>query len=106
MPWVGTEKSAEWWRARFEFIEHCRRWFPHWGEATAVELSGELVVDHIIPLWLVAIIIPQAERRPYFGPENIQLLCSGCHGIKTAREARERAHMKAFAKAQLAFDFA
>lgn len=101
MPWVGEEKTGDWWRARFEFVEHCRRWFPHWGEATAVELSGELVVDHVIPLWWVALYVPREESRPYFGPDNLQLLCSRCHAIKTAREAAERAALKRFAKAQL-----
>jgi hypothetical protein len=102
MPWSGPVKTNEWWRARFEFIERCRRWFPHWGEATAVELATDLEVDHIIPLWLVAIEIPEWDRRRFFGPDNLQLLCSRCHKIKTKREAGERAALKAFLKAQIA----
>lgn len=38
-------------------------------------------VDHIIPLW----------KGGSDGERNKELLCVGCHDIKTAREAKDRA---------------
>lgn len=47
-------------------------------------------VDHVTPLWRVRDLPPE-ERRPYFGPTNLQLLCTEHHKEKTGREAGERA---------------
>jgi hypothetical protein len=47
-------------------------------------------VDHVVPLWKVRD-LPDRERRPYYGPANLQLLCHDHHKAKTAREAGERA---------------
>lgn len=69
-----------------------------WGHDTTV---SDLEVDHIVPLWLVALTVPARDRRPYFGPDNLQLLCGKCHKAKSRREAAERAAMRR----QLAFDF-
>lgn len=63
--------------------------------------ASDLQVDHIEPLWLVALTVPPEDRRRYFGPENLQLLCGKCHKSKTRREAAERAQMKR----QAAFPF-
>jgi len=52
-----------------------------------------LELDHTVPLWSVAH-LPPDERRAYYGPENLKLLCPACHGAKTAREAAERAERK------------
>lgn len=41
-----------------------------------------LEVDHKVALALVAH-LPDDERRPYFGPINLQLLCADCHKAKT-----------------------
>ena len=49
-----------------------------------------LQVDHRIPLWMVRD-LPDAERRWYYGPGNLWLLCDACHKIKNASEARMRA---------------
>lgn len=47
-------------------------------------------VDHTVPLWSVRD-LPDQERLSYYGPDNLQLLCSDHHKAKTAREAGERA---------------
>lgn len=59
-----------------------------------VEMVSDLQVDHIVPLWLVALTVPRSESRPYFGPDNLQLLCSPCHKVKSRREAAERAWLR------------
>lgn len=59
-----------------------------------------LEVDHFIPLWSVAH-LPDDERRWYFGPDNLWLLCPTCHKFKTKREAAQRAHERRMAKAQM-----
>lgn len=59
-----------------------------------------LEVDHRVPLWSVAH-LPDEERRWYFGPGNLWLLCTRCHALKTRREAGERAAERSFTKAQM-----
>lgn len=56
----------------------------------SVERKTALELEHTRPLWLTAH-LPDDERRPFFGPTNLRLLCRGCHKKKTAREAGERA---------------
>lgn len=63
------------------------------GEVCSVEGCGEtrgLQVEHTIPLWKVRD-LPDDERLHFYGPENLTLMCPGCHKEKTAREAAERA---------------
>lgn len=50
-------------------------------------------VDHRVPLWKVAH-LPPDQRRPYFGPANIWLLCQRHHKAKTKLEAAERAQAR------------
>lgn len=50
-------------------------------------------VDHRIPLWSVRD-LPDEERRPYYGPDNLWLLAPTCHAAKTKREAAERAALR------------
>lgn len=52
-----------------------------------------LEVDHRVPLWKVAN-LPDDERRAYFGPPNLWLLCPACHKAKTKREATERSTVR------------
>lgn len=52
-----------------------------------------LEVDHRIPLWSVAH-LPADERRRFFGPENLWLLCPRDHKAKSKREAAERAAVR------------
>lgn len=50
-------------------------------------------MDHRVPLWSVRH-LPDDERRPYYGPANLQWLAWDCHKAKSAREAAERAALK------------
>ena len=70
------------------------------GACQDIERVCALEVDHRVPLWEVAH-LPRDERRPYFGPDNLWLLCPRCHKAKTKREAAERAAQRRFAAAQL-----
>jgi 5-methylcytosine-specific restriction endonuclease McrA len=58
-----------------------------------VRRTCALELDHTVPLWSVAH-LPPAERRGYFGLDNLKLLCPPCHRAKTGREAAERAQRK------------
>jgi hypothetical protein len=71
------------------------------GWQSAIERVCALEVDHRVPLWEVAD-LPDAERRWYFGPGNLWLLCPRCHKVKTAREATQRARERRLAADQLA----
>lgn len=64
-------------------------WWTPWSP---VRFEPDRHVDHITPLWLVAELPPE-ERRWYFGPENLQILCRDCHTDKTSRESGQRAKM-------------
>lgn len=101
MPWEGERRGVDYVMALCAFRSDQYREFPY-GQAVGIERVSALEVDHIIPLWRVAMLTFESteERRTYFGPPNLQLLCQSCHKIKTAREARERAAERAFAKAQ------
>jgi hypothetical protein len=55
-----------------------------------IRWSVELEVDHILPLWM-SLGLPDEERRAFFGPDNLWLLCKLHHRWKSAREAAERA---------------
>lgn len=70
-----------------------------YGEAYRVWQVCALEVDHRVPLWSVAS-LPDGERRPYFGPANLWLLCPRCHKVKTAREAADRAAQRRLDAAQ------
>lgn len=89
MPWEGRRIGDEYWRAVEAWrSEHQTRWV-YWD----IERRPALELDHRIPLWSVAH-LPDEERRWYFGPENLWLLCTTHHREKTKREARERAEAK------------
>lgn len=45
-------------------------------------------VDHVLALALVVLQIAPAERWRYWGPMNLQGLCSRCHADKTAADVR------------------
>lgn len=76
--WVKQAEMRRGWRDDSELIGHYIKW------------SQVLQVDHVIPLWSV-IDLPPAERRIYFGPENLWLLCERHHREKSKVEARDRA---------------
>lgn len=69
------------------------------GEHMEIERVSALEVDHKTPLWSVAD-LPDDERRWYFGPGNLWLLCPTHHKAKTKREAAQRAHQRALDRAQ------
>lgn len=66
--------------------------FPAWmrAEGNWIRLGDYLEVDHCVELWEVAD-LPDDERREYFGPENLWLLCQRHHKAKTAEAAARRA---------------
>lgn len=74
-----------------------------YGEHWRVWQEIALEVDHRVPLWEIAD-LPDEERRPYFGPSNLWLLCPRHHKEKTAREAARRAAIRRDAAAQLRLD--
>lgn len=63
------------------------------GEHTLIFRVHALQVDHRVPLWAVAH-LPDDQRRPYFGPRNLWLLCDRCHKAKTRSEAARRARLR------------
>lgn len=69
------------------------------AQQTLDRQTSALEVDHRVALWTVAN-LPDEERRWYFGPGNLWLLCPPCHKAKTRREAAERAAFKRFVAAQ------
>lgn len=58
-----------------------------------IDRVSALELDHRIPLWSVAD-LPDDERRRFFGPENLWMLCPACHKAKSRREAAQRAALK------------
>ncbi|APZ81822.1 hypothetical protein vBEliSR6L_57 [Erythrobacter phage vB_EliS_R6L] len=92
---VGT---PEW----LALVEAWRRENPS-PRYSEVDLVEWLEVDHRTPLWEVAD-LPDEERRWYFGPGNLWLLCGLCHQKKTAREARRRAAGRRAGDAQINLD--
>lgn len=86
---VNEDWLRELWFARYELpasMEERRAT----GLRTSIEWRIRLEVDHLVPLWSVAH-LPDDERRRFFGPENLWLLCPDCHKKKTAYEAADRA---------------
>lgn len=72
-----------------EFIATDNSDFPIY---TSLKAAIRLEVDHVIPLWRVALLWP--TRRDLYGPINLWLLCEDCHKAKSAIEAAERAAVK------------
>ncbi len=68
------------------------------GQGCAIEgcRARGIELDHRVPLWSVRN-LPDAERRPFYGPTNLQLLCRDHHVEKTSREAGERASRRSAA---------
>jgi hypothetical protein len=58
-----------------------------------IERRSALQIDHRVPLWAVAD-LPDLERRWYFGPGNLWLLCPAHHKAKTKAEAAIRAKVR------------
>jgi hypothetical protein len=95
VPWTGRRRGEAYIQAMIEHRRRCIAEFPMWGQGTLIERQSMLVVDHVEPLWRVLLTVPLEGRRPYFGPDNLQLLCEApCHKEKTRREATERAELR------------
>jgi 5-methylcytosine-specific restriction endonuclease McrA len=67
-------------RQKFEYqCAHCSGWF----------MAKEVSVDHIIPWGTInGLSIEEAWNRLLVPIEQLQVLCSPCHDIKTAAEKR------------------
>jgi hypothetical protein len=70
------------------------------GDTQDIERVTALQVDHKTPLWSVDPSLAWPERRWFWGPGNLWLLCPDCHKAKTAREAGERARARCRPRAQ------
>lgn len=94
LDWSNGSHDAEWLRCLWKRSDapDCR-WL---GLQTPVTQQVTLEVDHVVPLWKVALMpgMTMTERRRWFGPDNLQLLCRHHHGEKCAAEAAERAALK------------
>lgn len=103
--WGTAEEQTAWRAARWEMPRG--RWVDLTpeeravGSFVAIERACALEVDHKVPLWSVAD-LPDEERRWYFGPGNLWLLCPRCHKIKTRRESAQRAAERRARLAQMA----
>lgn len=60
------------------------------------QLNGSWAADHIVPVWLNGGIEIGMSEESFMS--NLQTLCSPCHKVKTAEEAKERAAIKKLSK--------
>lgn len=100
--WRGHEARFEGWGLpnwKEELEKFNLSGFAHRG-FTETWMISALELDHRVPLWSVADLVDE-ERRPFFHPRNLWLLCPKHHRQKSAREAAERASIRSFIKAQI-----
>lgn len=57
-------------------------------------LPRAVELDHVVPLWRVAMLAPERQTLRWWLPGNLQALCVPCHRAKTKLEAAERAEMR------------
>lgn len=62
----------------------------YWEEITGPGVE----IDHIVPLWKVALMPPERQTIRWWLPGNLQGLCRICHRDKTKAEAAERAQSR------------
>ena len=70
-------------RHRFEYqCNECNRWFP----------DKEVAIDHINPAGTLRTYedLPRFVETLFCEKDNLQILCHGCHGVKTASERKAR----------------
>lgn len=60
------------------------------GRARWLELET-VQIDHVVPLWRVALMPEERRTIRWWLTGNMQALCRACHAEKTKREAAERA---------------
>lgn len=73
-PYKGPNK-----RQKFEYLcAHCDKWFP----------EKKINIDHIRPAGSLncAQDLPGFVERLFCEVDNLQVLCSGCHNVKTQNE--------------------
>lgn len=95
--WVRDVCETGMWRPFIDRKDPRIEWV---GTYHGIRRATALEMEHSAPLWSVAH-LPDAERRFYFGPENLRLRCPGCHTAKTRREAGDRGKMKRLEKVRL-----
>ncbi len=61
------------------------RWMP---------LARAYEIDHVVPLWQVAMMPEERRTIRWWLPGNLQVVCVPCHRAKTKLEARERASIR------------
>lgn len=69
-------------RQKFEYqCKKCKKWFP----------DKKINVDHIVPAGSLqsASDLPGFVERLFCEIDGLQVLCSGCHDVKTAREKKK-----------------
>ena len=64
----------------------------HGDRCWACDGPGPLELEHVRPLW--SLTDHERQQLRWWLPYNLQLLCTGCHGTKTAHEAGLRAALK------------
>lgn len=72
---------------RFEYqCKACRKWFP----------NSQVEVDHIEPAGKLSDYsdLPGFVERLFCEEDNLQVVCKGCHAIKTAEERVKRKEAK------------
>jgi 5-methylcytosine-specific restriction endonuclease McrA len=77
-PYKGPNK-----RQKFEYqCNSCKKWFA----------EKNINVDHTIPVGALncADDLPGFVERLFCEVDNLQVLCSGCHNIKTQKERNEK----------------
>ena len=79
--WHPLYQSAEWKRLRKETLER-----NNYECSICGSVDKSNVVDHITP--------HDGDIYLFLDPNNLQVLCSRCHGIKTSKESREKANRR------------
>lgn len=70
-------------RQKFEYqCAECQGWFP----------QKQVSVDHKIPVGTLKCLedLPAFVEKLFVGADKLQLLCDGCHQIKTNKEREDR----------------
>lgn len=89
-------------------VERRARTDPYWRRVYPAETyagafcplawSSGFEVDHALALALVVLQVRPADQWRYWGPMNLQGLCSGCHKSKTAEDVRKIRAARALAE--------
>lgn len=75
----AARRSVKGQRHKFEYpCAHCKKWYQ----------GKDCAVDHIVPAGKLNSYadLPGFVKRLFCEPEDMQILCTGCHLIKTNKE--------------------